>query len=82
MDAATRTRILNAISEEVQFDVSVLDLNRAIEEQVTLDSMQFVAVAARVERELDIELPLSVMECRTLNEFLSAISKELEAKRA
>jgi hypothetical protein len=32
---------------------------------------------ARVELELGVELPISVMEVKTLNEFLSVVEKEM-----
>jgi acyl carrier protein len=79
MDAATRNRLIQAISEELSFDILTLDPERDIEEQVSLDSMQLVGVASKIERLLDIELPLSVMESRTLNDFFAIIDKELQA---
>jgi acyl carrier protein len=42
-------------------------------DQVSLDSMQFVELAAGVERELGIELPFAIMEARTINDFLRVI---------
>jgi acyl carrier protein len=42
---------------------------------VSLDSMQFVSLMARIEVELNIELPISAMEVKTLNEFLAVVEK-------
>jgi hypothetical protein len=37
-----------------------------------------VGVVARIELELGIELPMSVMEVKTLNEFLAVVEKEIK----
>jgi hypothetical protein len=42
--------------------------------------MQFVAVLARLEKDLGIEIPLSAMEASTLNEFLLLLNGELAKK--
>jgi hypothetical protein len=40
--------------------------------------MQFVAVIAKLENDLNIELPISAMEAETLSEFLAVLDGELD----
>ena len=46
-----------------------------------LDSIQLVAIAAQIERHLQVELPLSAMFTRSLNDFLSLLERELLAQK-
>lgn len=65
------------IKEAVKVDPSMLDAERDIGEQVSFDSMQFVMLAAAVEAKLGIELPLEVMEARTLGGFLDVVERSM-----
>ena len=73
-----KEKIFNTVKKEVNIDLSDIDPNKYLREQVSLDSMQFVSIIARLEEELVIELPISIMEVSTLNEFLSIVEKELQ----
>jgi acyl carrier protein len=50
-----------------------IDPDRPVFEQLPLDSMQMVAIAARIEETFGIELPLTFMEKPTLNYFIELI---------
>jgi acyl carrier protein len=80
MDQATRQKILDLIQKEVTMDPATIDPDKDLREQVLLDSMQFVGIAARIEIELDIELPITVMEVSTLNQFLEKVEEEMKKK--
>ncbi len=77
MEQAIRTRVYKTIKSTLGIDPEAIDPDAEIESQVTLDSMQYVNLTARIEMELDIELPLSIMESKTLNEFLKSIDHEI-----
>jgi acyl carrier protein len=40
--------------------------------------MQYVRIIAKLEEELDIELPISIMEVSKFNEFLNIVKAELD----
>jgi len=77
MTEATRRKIYSIIQSVVNIDPSTIDATKNLREQVNLDSMQFVAVLAKLENELNIELPISAMEAGSLNEFLAVVDTEL-----
>ena len=56
-------------------DPESIDHCQPIREQVSLDSMQFIGIVAQIEMELEIELPISVMQVTTYQEFLDTIQK-------
>jgi acyl carrier protein len=77
MDSALKDRVFAVIAKTVEIDPATLDASRDVRDQVSFDSMQFVELTARVEKELGIELPLRVMEVRTINEFLGVIEEAI-----
>jgi acyl carrier protein len=77
MNEAARKKIFSIIKSVVNIDPSTIDATKNLREQVNLDSMQFVAVLAKLETELNIELPISAMEAGSLNEFMSVLDSEL-----
>jgi acyl carrier protein len=73
-----KKKIFDILQKEVRLDPSSLDPNSDFRDQISIDSMQFVALLARLEKEFDIEIPISVMEAKTLNEFLGLLDRELD----
>jgi acyl carrier protein len=78
VDPTVKERVFEIIQKTVHIDPATLDADREIRDQVSLDSMQYVTLTAVVEKELDIELPISVMQARTINDFLRVIDEVLE----
>ena len=78
MDEHIKQKIFGLIQKDLNADPSKIDPDKPIRDQVGLDSMQFVGVVARIELELGVELPISVMEVKTLNEFLAVVEKEIK----
>lgn len=72
-----KIRIFNIVKKHANIDLTKIDPEKDFLEQVSIDSIQFVSIVTRLEEELGIELPISIMEVSTLNEFLSVIEKEL-----
>jgi acyl carrier protein len=78
MEAQKKQKIFDVIKKEINADPATIDPTKPIRDQVSLDSMQFVGLVARLEIELDIELPMTIMEVKTLNEFFDIVDGELE----
>ena len=77
MKEEIKQRIYSAIREEMSIDPQALDPDKELREQVELDSVQLVGLASRLESELDIELPLSVMDAGSFREFLQIIDETI-----
>jgi acyl carrier protein len=80
MDEALKKRIFSTIHDVVNIDPATIDPAKNLRDAVNLDSMQFVAVLAKLETEFNVELPMSVMEADTFNDFLNVLEVELEKK--
>jgi acyl carrier protein len=78
MTEALRKRIYSAIQSVVNIDPATIEPEKNLREQVNLDSMQFVAVLAKLETEFNIELPISAMEANTFNDFFAVLEGEIE----
>ena len=73
-----KKKIDTIIISDVGIDPISIDTDQSIREQVSLDSMQFIGLVAKLENELQVELPFAIMQVNTLNEFYDAIIKQLE----
>jgi len=73
-----RKRIFGIVRKYANIDLTKIDPDKDFREQVSIDSIQYVSIVARLEEELKIELPISIMEVSTLNEFLSIVDKEFQ----
>ena len=73
MNEAFERRVFSILQKDLGVDPAILDLDKPIRDQISLDSMQFVSLIARIEIALDIELPVSIMNVATLRDFLDRI---------
>ncbi|MBN1290936.1 MAG: acyl carrier protein [Candidatus Latescibacteria bacterium] len=78
MDAKVKKRIEDIILSDIGIDPAAVDADKPIREQVSLDSMQFVSLIAKLEIELEVELPIAIMQVKTLREFYSAVEQALK----
>ena len=78
MDLTTRKKVFSIIKAVANVDPATLDQDKNLRDQINLDSMQFVAVIAKIVNDLNIELPISAMEAQTLGEFLAVLDGELD----
>ena len=74
------SRLGEILDREFQINLAQIEPDTLILEQLPLDSMQLVAIVAKVEQEFGIELPLSLIEEPTLNHFIALIGKEIMNK--
>jgi len=78
MDEQLRKRLFETIRKDFDIDPATFDSEKPIREQISLDSMRFVGIIARIELELDIELPMSIMEAKTLHDFLTTVDETMK----
>jgi acyl carrier protein len=76
-----RERLFSIIENDFNIKLDAVDPDRPVFEQLPLDSMQLVAVAAAVEETFGIELPLTFMEKPTLNHFLTLVADAVEREK-
>jgi acyl carrier protein len=82
MTEETKKRIFAILQKEVRIDLGSIDPDSDFRDKINLDSMQFVTIIARLENELDIEIPISAMEAVTLNEFVGFLDAGIAVKSA
>ncbi len=82
MDERLKKTIDDIICSDIGIDPATIDIDKPIRDQVSLDSMQFIGVIAKLEIELEIELPIAIMQVTTLREFYSEIQKTLQGHRS
>jgi acyl carrier protein len=80
MNQEQKKKIFDILQKEIRQDPASLDPTSDFREHINIDSMQFVTIIARLEKEFDIEVPISVMEVKTINEFLDALDIEITKK--
>jgi acyl carrier protein len=80
IDGKLKEKIDSIILAELGVNPASIDPGRPIQQQVCLDSMQFVGLVAKLEIELDLELPITIMEIATLAEFYSGLENVLSGK--
>jgi acyl carrier protein len=68
-----RRVVLEAIKQETGHDSEHLQPDHDIRRQVELDSMQFVAIVAKVEALLKTELPAAAFFADTIDDFVRAV---------
>jgi acyl carrier protein len=74
-------RLISILENEFTITPGEIDPDRPIFEQLPLDSMQLVAIAANIEETFGIELPLTFMEKPTLNHLTELVVNAVERKK-
>jgi acyl carrier protein len=75
MDAVTRGKIIEVLEKETRIAIDSIDMTAPIREQISIDSMQFITILARLEVSLDKTIPTTIMGVSTLNEFFAEFEK-------
>ncbi|MBN2144170.1 MAG: acyl carrier protein [Candidatus Aureabacteria bacterium] len=73
-----RKKVFDIVKKETGEDLSVINPKKDFREQTNLDSMQLVAIIARLEQAFKIEIPALVMTVSTLEELLAALENEIK----
>ena len=69
-----KDKIIQILEQETHIDIATIDPDLPIRDQIVLDSMKFLSIIARIEQDLQIEIPISILQVVTLNEFLNTLS--------
>ena len=77
MDSETKARVFRVLEKVTGRDYSHIDLHADLKSQLTLDSIQIVELFAALEKEFNIELPLSMMTVRSANVFMNMLEEQL-----
>ena len=77
MDNETTIRVFAILKKITGRDYNHLDLDGDLKSQLTLDSIQIVELFAALEKEFNIELPLSMMTVRSANVFMRMLEEQL-----
>ena len=77
MEQKIKQKIFDIIRQETNIDLSEVNFHTNFLNQAFLDSIQFVSITARIEEEFGIELPISIMNISTLDEYLSIVDQQL-----
>ncbi len=70
-------KIIAVVNREIGQDIRQIGFDTNLREQAYLDSMQFVAICAGVEKNLGIDLPVEVMGVNSFNQFLDVVAREV-----
>ena len=74
---AVRQRLMDLLKRETEIDVDRIDPNQDILKQVAIDSMQMLEIYAAIIDEFGIDVPMSIMQAKTLTGIISALAKEV-----
>lgn len=81
MNDIIRSKITTIIKQNFSsLNLPELNENESFLEKIEMDSIQIIALISQLESELEIEIPLSVLEAETLNQFLSIIEQQIKNK--
>lgn len=69
----TKQALLDIVQKETKIDLSKLDHDRDLREQVSIDSLSFISILASIVEEMDIYVPISIVTSRTFNEIVKAV---------
>jgi acyl carrier protein len=77
MDNNTKDKVLKVLSRVTGRMIDDINPEGDLKSQLSLDSIQLVELFASLEKELSIELPLSLMTVKTGKAFLELLEEEL-----
>ena len=82
MNSKIKERIIELVKAETNIDLSLIDHNLDIRDQIFIDSLQLVRLFAIIVDDLNIELPMEILSSNTFNQLVAAIVKEIENQAA
>ncbi len=77
MNSEYKERVLAVLRRVTGKNVTELNLETDLRSQLSLDSIQVVELFAALEKEFEVELPLSLMTVKTGKAFLQMLEEEL-----
>ena len=75
MDALKRKIIIEVLEKETRISFDSIDPSVPIREQISIDSMLFITIIARLEVALNTTIPTTIMGVSTMDEFFAELEK-------
>lgn len=79
-NSITEKIVLEIVSRISGKEIKGINLNGAVKDELTLDSVQIVELFISLEKRFEIELPLQLMTVKTCNEFVELLEEQIEKK--
>ena len=73
-----KEKMVSIVKNEFDLDISEINPEGDIVEELELDSLQFVELYAAVIEEFNIEVPITLMNLKTFNEILNVLYREIQ----
>jgi acyl carrier protein len=80
MDETTKAKVFQLVGKVTGRGIENIDLNKDLKSQFELDSIQIVELFATLEKEFNIELPLSMLTVKTGTSFFNILDEQLKKK--
>jgi acyl carrier protein len=75
---ALQEKIQSIFLKEADIDLTKIDMDKDIRQQVYIDSIQLAEVYAAINLELGVELPTSLLAATTLRQMMDILRGELK----
>ncbi|MFC1607324.1 phosphopantetheine-binding protein [Candidatus Latescibacterota bacterium] len=69
----TKQSLIKIVQKETKIDLSKIDHDGDLREQVSLDSLSLISILAAIVEEMGINVPISIVTSRTFNEIVKAV---------
>lgn len=80
MDDTTKAKVFQIVGNVTGRKIANVNLNEDLKTQLELDSIQIVELFASLEKEFNIELPLTMLTVKTGNSFFDILDEQLNKK--
>lgn len=80
MDTNTKSKILSIIGKVTGRNINNINFETDLKSQLELDSIQIVELFAVLEKEFNVELPLSMLTVKTGESFLNILDEQLSKR--
>jgi acyl carrier protein len=77
---AVKNKLVKVLNKSTGVDISTINPEGNLREQINLDSMQIVSIIAQIEEEFKIDVPMTIMGVKSFNEFLKIVEKAIKEK--
>jgi len=78
MNESTKLLLIKVLKKITGRDFTNIDENTDLKNHLNLDSIQIVELFAALEEETGMELPLEIMNCRNIKDFLKIFEETIK----
>lgn len=79
--STVKQRVIDIVKNETGIELTTFNPDEDILEQINLDSMQLLEIYAAIIDEFGIEIPITIINLKTLNGITSSLVKEIRKSR-